>query len=57
VRLLALLVSPVIPMASERILEQLQAEHLRNLQWGGLPSGHQVAKPSPIFPRIELTNP
>jgi methionyl-tRNA synthetase len=53
VRLLALLFSPVIPAASERILEQLQAEQIRILQWGGLPSGHQLGNPSPIFPRIE----
>ena len=52
-RLLALLVSPVIPATSERILEQLRAEHIRTLRWGGLPSGHQLGNPSPIFPRIE----
>jgi methionyl-tRNA synthetase len=53
VRLLALLVSPVIPASSERIMEQLQTQHIRVLQWGGLPSGHQLGKPSPVFPRIE----
>ena len=52
VRLLALLVSPIIPAPSERILEQLQAAHIRTLQWGGIPSGHQLGKPSPIFPRL-----
>src|SRR3984957_20586897 len=42
VRLLALMVSPVIPVKSDKILEQLQAENFRSVQWGGLPSGHQV---------------
>jgi methionyl-tRNA synthetase len=55
VRLLALLVSPVIPAPSERILEQLRAENIRELRWGGLPSGHRLGKPSPIFPRIEFS--
>jgi methionyl-tRNA synthetase len=53
VRLLALLVSPVIPASSEKILEQLQAGNFRTLQWGGLPSEHELGKPSPIFPRFE----
>ena len=52
-RLLALLVSPVIPAASEKILDQLQAGDFRNLHWGGLPSGHELGKPTPIFPRLE----
>jgi methionyl-tRNA synthetase len=54
VRLLALMVSPVIPTASEKILQQLQAEHLRTLKWGGLPSGHVLGKPTPILPRLEI---
>jgi methionyl-tRNA synthetase len=54
VRLLALMVSPVIPAASEKILEQLRAGNIRNLQWGSLPSGHEVGKPFPIFPKFEL---
>jgi methionyl-tRNA synthetase len=54
VRLLSLLMSPVIPAASEKILAQLGAGNFRDLQWGGLPSGHQLGKPIPIFPRIEL---
>ena len=52
-RLLALMVSPVIPTASEKILEQLQAVSLRTLQWGGLPSGHVLGKPTPILLRFE----
>jgi methionyl-tRNA synthetase len=56
-RILALLVSPVIPKASEQILAQLQAINYRSLQWGGLPSGHELGKPIPIFPRVELPAP
>jgi methionyl-tRNA synthetase len=54
IRLLALMVGPVIPTASEKILQQLQAEHLRTLKWGGLPSGHVLGKPTPILPRLEI---
>jgi methionyl-tRNA synthetase len=56
-RILALLVSPVIPKASEKILAQLQAANYRSLQWGGLPSGHELGNPIPIFPRVELPAP
>jgi methionyl-tRNA synthetase len=54
VRLLALMVSPVIPASSEKILDQLQAGNFRVLRWGALLSGHQLGKPIPIFPRFEL---
>ncbi len=54
VRLLALLVSPVIPASSEKIIGQLQSDKFRTLRWGGLPSGHQLGKPTPVFPRFEL---
>jgi len=54
IRLLALLLSPVIPTASKQILEQLGAINLRALHWGGLPDDHLLAQPSPIFPRIEV---
>jgi methionyl-tRNA synthetase len=53
VRLLALMVSPVIPAASEKIIEQLQAGNFRTLVWGDLPSGHVLGKPTPILPRFE----
>ena len=53
VRLLSLMASPVIPRSSTRIMEQLRAEAFRGLQWGGLPSGHRLGIPSPIFPKIE----
>jgi len=53
VRVLALLVSPVVPSASEKVLEQLRASDLRKLVWGELRDGHQLGAPSPIFPRAE----
>jgi methionyl-tRNA synthetase len=53
VRVVALLVSPVVPAASEKILDQLQVSDLRRLEWGALPNGHQLGAPSPIFPRAE----
>jgi methionyl-tRNA synthetase len=56
-RILGLLVSPVIPKASEEILAQLQAGNYRNLHWGDLPNGHELGKPIPIFPRVELPAP
>ncbi|MBV8140957.1 MAG: methionine--tRNA ligase [Verrucomicrobia bacterium] len=54
VRLLALMVSPVIPTASEKILAQLRAADIRTLEWGGLPSGHELDEPFPIFPKFDL---
>jgi len=51
-RLLSLMMSPVIPRSSTRILEQLQATKLCELDWGGLPSNHHLGNPSPIFPKV-----
>jgi methionyl-tRNA synthetase len=51
-RLLSLMMGPVIPRSSARILEQLQATELRGLNWGGLPSNHHLGTPSPIFPKV-----
>jgi len=51
-RLLSVMMSPVIPHSSARILEQLQATNLCELAWGGLPSSHHLGTPSPIFPKV-----
>lgn len=56
---LAILLSPVLPQASSRILNQLRAEELvpkdiRTLEWGFLPVGHKTGKPKPVFPRYEI---
>ncbi|SHJ19336.1 methionyl-tRNA synthetase [Rubritalea squalenifaciens DSM 18772] len=62
VAIAAVLLRPVIPHASERIIAQLQADHLNSisledLAWGLIPVGHTVAKPKPVFPRITLEEP
>ncbi|OCA02995.1 methionine--tRNA ligase [Akkermansia glycaniphila] len=52
------LLACVLPDASARILDQLQATELfaaltpATLQWDILPAGHTIQAPSPIFPRI-----
>ncbi len=59
VALASVLLKPVIPSACKRIQTQLNAEHLGtilldDLKWGILPIGQEVAKPKPVFPRIQL---
>ncbi len=54
----AFLLAPVLPDASSRILEQLNAKELTaslrpaGLAWGLLPADHVLNEPSPVFPRI-----
>jgi methionyl-tRNA synthetase len=63
-RRIAILISPVVPGAAHGIFDQLRWKmdmsggeekrfSLGEAQWGGLPDGHVVGKPSPLFPRIE----
>ena len=62
-RLIAILISPVVPKAAHGIFDQLNWKSemsgeekrfsLGEAEWGGLPDGHVVGKPSPLFPRIE----
>ena len=57
-RLIAILISPVIPKAAHSIFEQLNWNGplaLGEASWGKLPEGHQLGKPTPIFPRIEAS--
>ncbi len=66
VRVIAILISPVLPKAAHGIFDQLNWKmepelsgkeerfHLDDAKWGGLPDGHVVGKPVPLFPRIEL---
>ena len=61
-RIVGVLVSPFMPVASEAILRQLGISTAVNTllwkdtNWGGLKPGTRVADPMPIFPRIqELT--
>src|SRR5438034_1567195 len=55
-RVIAILISPVLPNAAREILFQLniKAEYsLDDANWGALPKTHQLGKPVPLFPRIE----
>jgi methionyl-tRNA synthetase len=62
-RMIAILISPVLPKAAHGILDQLNWKmelsgkeerfSLKDAEWGGLPDGHVVGKPVPLFPRIE----
>ncbi len=63
-RIIAILISPVLPKGAHGIFDQLnwkmdlsgkeQRFRLEDAKWGGLPDGHIVGKPVPLFPRIEL---
>ena len=64
-RIIAILISPVLPKAAHGIFDQLNWKmelsgkeerfSLADAQWGKLPDGHVVGKPVPLFPRIETT--
>ncbi|MFN2509461.1 MAG: methionine--tRNA ligase [Chthoniobacterales bacterium] len=55
-RIIAILISPVLPKAARGIFEQLDWNgeiSLPAANWGGLPEEHKLAKPVPLFPRVE----
>jgi methionyl-tRNA synthetase len=55
-RIIAILLSPVMPDAAARIFEQLAypgQPRLGDAVWGGLPDGHVLGTASQLFPRIE----
>ncbi len=57
-RLVALLIEPVMPETSGKILDilgckQEQTTLAGNDQWGRLKPGTEIAKAKPLFPRIE----
>jgi methionyl-tRNA synthetase len=62
-RIIAILISPVLPKAAHGIFNQLNWKmelsgkeerfFLADAEWGKLPDGHVVGKPVPLFPRIE----
>ena len=62
-RIMAILISPVLPNAAHGIFDQLNWKmelsgkegrfSLTDAEWGKLPDGHVVGKPVPLFPRIE----
>lgn len=53
----AVLLSPVLPDAAEKLASQLNLPKLgelslADLHWGLIPEGHAIGKPKPVFPRI-----
>ena len=62
-RIIAVLISPVLPKSAHGIFDQLNWKmelngkeerfSLADAEWGRLPDGHVVGKPIPLFPRIE----
>jgi methionyl-tRNA synthetase len=65
-RLITIWISPVLPRAAHGIFDQLNWKmelsereerfSLADAEWGGLPDGHIVGKPVPLFPRIEAVD-
>ena len=63
-RIIAILISPVLPKAAHGIFDQLNWKLdeagkdtrfcLADAVWGGLSDGHVLGKPVPLFPRIEV---
>ena len=63
-RIIAIWISPVLPRAAHGIFDQLNWKmelsgkeerfHFEDTKWGGLPDGHVVGQPVPLFPRIEV---
>jgi len=62
-RVIAIWISPLLPRGAHGIFDQLNWKmelsgkesrfRLEDAKWGGLPDGHVVGKPVPLFPRIE----
>jgi methionyl-tRNA synthetase len=62
-RIIAILISPVLPKAAHGIFDQLNWKmelsgreerfSLADAEWGKLADGHIVGKPVPLFPRIQ----
>ena len=56
-RIVATLISPILPKAARDIFYQLNhppTTSLAEAAWGGLPQQHKLGKPVPVFPRIEV---
>ena len=57
-RIIAVLLSPVLPDTAAKIFEQLNlsgsAQSIAALKWGGLGEEHQIGAPAPLFPRKDL---
>jgi methionyl-tRNA synthetase len=56
-RILAILISAILPNAAREVFYQLNVHNeykLSDATWGGLPEKHHLGKPVPLFPRIEV---
>jgi methionyl-tRNA synthetase len=66
IRIIAILISPVLPKTAHGIFDQLNWKrelsgkderfNLKDAERGGLPDGHVVGNPVPLFPRIEISS-
>ena len=61
-RIVGVLLAPLLPDLSGRILSQLGIEPISDswdecLRWGGLKSGSTLPQPSPVMQRLELDEP
>ncbi len=57
-RVVAVLISAILPNAAREIFYQLNIREERQLSdgsWGGLPDEHRLGKPTPLFPRIDIS--
>ncbi|MGH9774639.1 MAG: methionine--tRNA ligase [Candidatus Acidiferrales bacterium] len=58
-RIVAILAHPVLPLATQKVWEQLgqtglvQDRGFDQLTWGGLKPGTRIGKPEAVFPRVE----
>lgn len=55
----AVLLSPILPDAAAKLAAQVKLPSLTELKldelkWGLIPPGHEIEKPSPVFPRIDV---
>lgn len=54
-RVLAVMLWPFLPGTATKIFQQLALpgapDKLAGTTWGGLPAGHQIGEPQPLFPR------
>ena len=55
----AVLLSPILPDAAKKLAAQVKLPSLSDLKlddlkWGLIPEGHEIEKPQPVFPRIDL---
>lgn len=57
-RILAVLLWPFLPETSSKIFAQLglqgQPDRFELAHWGGLPAGHCIGTPAPLFPRKDV---